>query len=102
MLTGGGDVDPSLYGEAPHETFHASEAGRDAYEIALIRAAFEAGLPIFAICRGMQVLNVALGGTLVQDIPSMVNGAAAPLRARAALSHRARSVGRQRLTARSS
>jgi putative glutamine amidotransferase len=75
MLTGGGDVDPSLYGEAPHESFHASEAGRDNYEIALIRAASQAGLPIFAICRGMQVLNVALGGTLVQDIPTMVAGA---------------------------
>ncbi len=75
MLTGGGDVDPSLYGEAPHETFQASEAGRDSYEVALIREAAGAQLPIFAICRGMQVLNVALGGTLVQDIPSMVNGA---------------------------
>jgi putative glutamine amidotransferase len=75
MLTGGGDVDPSLYGETPHESFHASEPGRDDYEMALIRAAADAGLPVFAICRGMQVLNVALGGTLVQDIPSMVAGA---------------------------
>jgi len=75
MLTGGGDVDPSLYGEPPHETFQASEAGRDAYEIALIRAAAQSKVPVFAICRGMQVLNVALGGTLVQDIPSMVAGA---------------------------
>lgn len=76
MLTGGGDVNPALYGEAPHETFQASEPGRDEYEIALVRAAMEAGIPIFAICRGMQLLNVALGGTLVQDIPTMVNGAA--------------------------
>jgi putative glutamine amidotransferase len=75
MLTGGGDIDPSLYGETPHPTFQASEPGRDEYEVALVRAAISAGLPIFAICRGMQVLNVALGGTLVQDIPSMVNGA---------------------------
>jgi putative glutamine amidotransferase len=75
MLTGGGDVDPTLYGEAPHETYQPSEPGRDAYEVALIRAATASDLPIFAICRGMQVLNVALGGTLVQDIPSMVNGA---------------------------
>lgn len=75
LLTGGGDVDPALYGEAAHESFQASEAGRDEYEIALIKAAAGAGLPIFAICRGMQVLNVAFGGTLVQDIPSMVNGA---------------------------
>jgi putative glutamine amidotransferase len=75
MLTGGGDVNPSLYGEAPHATFQASEAGRDEYEIALVEEAMKADLPIFAICRGMQLLNVALGGTLVQDIPSMVNGA---------------------------
>jgi putative glutamine amidotransferase len=75
LLTGGGDVDPSLYGEPPHQTFQASEPGRDAYEVALVRAAVAAKLPIFAICRGMQVLNVALGGTLIQDIPSMVNGA---------------------------
>ena len=75
MLTGGGDVDPALYGETPHATYQPSEAGRDEYEIALIQAASKAALPIFAICRGMQVLNVALGGTLIQDIPSMVNGA---------------------------
>jgi putative glutamine amidotransferase len=75
VLAGGGDVDPSLYGEAPHESFQASEPGRDEYEIALVREAITADLPIFAICRGMQLLNVALGGTLVQDIPSMVNGA---------------------------
>lgn len=75
MLTGGGDVDPSRYGETPHPTYQASEPGRDDYEIALITAAAKAALPIFAICRGMQALNVALGGTLIQDIPSMVNGA---------------------------
>ena len=75
MLTGGGDVDPALYGEAPHPTFQPSEQGRDEYEIELVRAAMKADVPIFAICRGMQVLNVALGGTLVQDIPSMINGA---------------------------
>jgi putative glutamine amidotransferase len=75
MLTGGGDVNPALYGEAPHSTFQASEPGRDEYEIALVKEAMKADLPLFAICRGMQVLNVALGGTLVQDVPSMVNGA---------------------------
>ena len=76
MLTGGGDVNPALYGEAPHPTFQPSEDGRDEYEIALVRTALEHSVPLFAICRGMQVLNVALGGTLIQDIPSMVNGAA--------------------------
>jgi putative glutamine amidotransferase len=75
LLTGGGDVDPSLYGEAPHSTFAAAEPGRDGYEIELVRRALEADLPVFAICRGMQLLNVARGGTLVQDIPSQIPGA---------------------------
>ena len=75
MLTGGGDVDPALYGEVANTTFQAAEDGRDDFEIALSRAAVASGIPFLAICRGMQVLNVALGGTLVQDIPTMVNGA---------------------------
>jgi putative glutamine amidotransferase len=70
LLTGGGDVDPSLYGEAPHPAFSAAEPGRDAYEIELVRRALDADLPVFAICRGVQVLNVARDGTLVQDIAS--------------------------------
>ena len=75
MLTGGGDVDPALYGEVANTTFQAAEDGRDAFEIALSRAAVASGIPFLAICRGMQVLNVAMGGTLVQDIPSEVTGA---------------------------
>ena len=75
LLTGGGDVDPALYGAEPHPSFVAAEPGRDAYEIALVRAALAADLPVLAICRGMQVLNVACGGDLVQDIPTEVNGA---------------------------
>lgn len=75
LFTGGGDVDPALYGEAAHETFSASEAGRDQYEIALAKLAITADLPVLAICRGIQIVNVALDGSLVQDIPSMVNGA---------------------------
>jgi len=75
MLTGGGDVDPMIYGEEPHGTFQAAEAGRDDFEIALSRAAMASGIPFLAICRGMQVLNVAMGGTLVQDIPSQIVGA---------------------------
>ena len=75
MLTGGGDVDPTLYGEEPLDTFQAADAGRDAFEIALSRAAVASGIPLLAICRGMQVLNVAMGGTLIQDIPSQVPGA---------------------------
>ena len=75
LLTGGGDVDPMQYGEAPHPTFDAAEPGRDAFEIGLVTAARQRQLPILAICRGIQVLNVACGGTLVQDIPSQVPGA---------------------------
>jgi putative glutamine amidotransferase len=75
MLTGGGDVDPALFGEGPHSTFEAAEPGRDAFEIALARAAVEARVPLLAICRGMQALNVALGGSLVQDIPTQIAGA---------------------------
>jgi putative glutamine amidotransferase len=75
MLTGGGDVDPQLYGEEPNATFQPAEDGRDAFEIALSRAAVASGIPFLAICRGMQVLNVAMGGTLVQDIPSQIAGA---------------------------
>ena len=70
LLTGGDDVDPAIYGEPPHPTYDVSEPGRDAFEIDLVRRALDADLPVLAICRGLQVLNVALGGTLIQDIPS--------------------------------
>lgn len=72
LLTGGGDVDPVWYGEARHEAVEDAEPGRDEFELDLARRAVEADLPVFAICRGAQVLNVASGGTLVQDIPSAV------------------------------
>jgi putative glutamine amidotransferase len=71
LLPGGGDVEPALYGEAPHPAFDAVETGRDAYELELARRATEADLPLLAICRGIQVLNVARGGTLVQHIPDI-------------------------------
>jgi putative glutamine amidotransferase len=74
LLAGGGDVHPSHFGEAPHPTFDAAESGRDQYEMELIRLAIERDLPLLAICRGIQVLNVARGGTLVQDIPSELSG----------------------------
>jgi putative glutamine amidotransferase len=72
LLTGGGDVDPVFYGEDRHETVEDAEPGRDEFELDLARRAVEADLPLLAICRGAQVLNVAAGGTLVQDIPSAV------------------------------
>jgi putative glutamine amidotransferase len=72
LLTGGGDVDPVLYGEQRHASVEDAEPGRDEFEIDLARRAMAADLPLLAICRGAQVLNVATGGTLVQDIPSAV------------------------------
>ncbi|MGE5198814.1 MAG: gamma-glutamyl-gamma-aminobutyrate hydrolase family protein, partial [Rhodospirillaceae bacterium] len=72
LLTGGADVAPERYGEARHPTVTGVDAARDEYEIALVRAALAADLPILAICRGLQVMNVAAGGSLVQDIPSQV------------------------------
>ena len=74
LLPGGGDVLPSMYGEAALPTFSPAEPGRDEYEAELVRRAFDADLPLLAICRGAQLLNVARGGTLVQDIPSEVAG----------------------------
>lgn len=72
VLTGGGDVDPRLYGEAPSPHVKLAEPGRDAFEVDLVVRALERDLPVLAICRGMQVLNVACGGTLVQHIPDAV------------------------------
>jgi putative glutamine amidotransferase len=73
LLTGGGDIDPVLYGEERHPTVEDAEPGRDEFEIDLARRARAADMPLLAICRGAQVLNVAAGGTLVQDIPSAVD-----------------------------
>ncbi len=70
LLSGGEDVDPARYGAALHPTTDTPHTGRDATEIALVEAAREARRPLLAICRGMQLLNVALGGTLVQDLPT--------------------------------
>lgn len=77
VLTGGGDVNPALFGEPQHPTFDPPEAGRDEAEIALVLQAVAIDLPLLAICRGVQVVNVALGGSLVQDIPSQIAGALA-------------------------
>jgi putative glutamine amidotransferase len=75
LLTGGEDIAPSRYGEAAHPSVVDVDAARDEFEIALVGEARRRNLPIFAICRGIQVLNVACGGTLVQDIASEVPGA---------------------------
>ena len=75
ILTGGDDVGPARYGEAAHPKTVEAEPARDEFEIALVNGARAQQLPLFAICRGIQVLNVACGGTLVQDIPTQINGA---------------------------
>ncbi len=75
LLTGGEDVDPELYGQPRHERLSTVNRRRDDTEIALVQAAREAGKPVLAICRGPQLLNVALGGTLIQDICACVPGA---------------------------
>jgi putative glutamine amidotransferase len=72
LLSGGGDIDPEIYGEAAHPATNEIEIDRDRVELALARWVVEQEKPFLAICRGIQVLNVALGGTLIQDIPSEV------------------------------
>ena len=75
VLTGGEDVDPSLYGAEPHPELGPVNCSRDLTELALLAAARERKLPTLAICRGIQVVNVGLGGTLVQDLASQHDGA---------------------------
>ena len=74
LLSGGVDVDPALYGQEPHPRLGRVNRRRDDFELALVREALRRDLPILAICRGHQLLNVATGGTLVQDIASSVQG----------------------------
>jgi putative glutamine amidotransferase len=68
LLIGGSDVDPSMYGAEPDPALEATFPERDEFEIALLRGALERSLPVLGICRGMHVINVALGGTLQQDL----------------------------------
>jgi len=70
LFTGGGDVSPAAYGAEPEETVRGVNTERDTFEFALVRKAHERKMPVMGICRGMQVINVALGGTLIQDLPS--------------------------------
>ncbi|TDD52311.1 gamma-glutamyl-gamma-aminobutyrate hydrolase family protein [Kribbella antibiotica] len=72
VIAGGCDVDPAAYDAVPHAETADTRPGRDAHEMVLVRAALEAELPLLAICRGLQVLNVALGGTLHQHLPEVV------------------------------
>lgn len=69
ILAGGHDVDPALYGADPHPATNGTFPRRDEVEIALVRRAVELDMPVLGVCRGMQVLNVAFGGTLLQHLP---------------------------------
>jgi putative glutamine amidotransferase len=69
VVAGGRDIDPSLYNAAPHEQTDIPDHRRDRFDIVMIRAAIDADLPFLAICRGMHILNVARGGTLIQHLP---------------------------------
>ena len=73
VVTGGaGDLDPTLYGDERHPETGPVQEKRDAYELALVRGALERGMPILGICRGMQILNVAYGGTIEQHLPDVL------------------------------
>jgi putative glutamine amidotransferase len=72
ILAGGADIDPAAYGEPPHPATKGTWPERDEFEVALARRALERDIPLLGICRGMQLLNVALGGTLVQHLPDDV------------------------------
>jgi putative glutamine amidotransferase len=77
LFTGGGDVDPVHYGESRHPKTDAPDVARDGFEFELARLALANDTPLLGVCRGLQVLNVAGGGTLIQDIASQVNQAVA-------------------------
>ena len=74
VIPGGGDVDPASYGEEPAPETAEVDPARDRWEAACVLAALEWRVPLLAVCRGIQVLNVALGGTLVQDVPTATGG----------------------------
>jgi putative glutamine amidotransferase len=73
LLSGGGDIDPAIYKEVRHPKTNDPDAARDTFELELARLALDSDLPMLGVCRGLQVINVAGGGTLIQDIPSEVN-----------------------------
>ncbi len=74
IISGGGDLDPTLYGDEPHAETQPAQPHRDRFELALLRAAIDADLPFLAIGRGMQALNVARDGSLIQHLPEVVGG----------------------------
>jgi len=72
LLSGGNDIDPAFYGQDPHPETGMIRPERDRFEVALARAAVERKMPLLGVCRGMELLNVALGGTLIQHLPDAV------------------------------
>ena len=78
LFTGGGDIDPGRYGAAPHPRTGRVSVPRDAAELELLDAAMGAGLPVLGVCRGMQLVNVARGGTLCQHLPHGAGHTPAP------------------------
>lgn len=73
VVTGGGDIDPTLFGEEPHPNLGMISPGRDSFELAIIRKIVKENKPLLAICRGIQILNIALGGDMYQDIYTQMN-----------------------------
>ncbi len=73
ILAGGGDIDPAVYGGEDHDTIYMTDVDRDRDEIAMVHRAFDADLPLFGICRGIQIVNVALGGSLHSHLPDILN-----------------------------
>jgi putative glutamine amidotransferase len=107
ILAGGADIDPSLYGAEPQEETQASNLDRDRFEFALASRALERDLPLLAVCRGMELLNVVCGGTLEQHVPETERHLHTPGRFRdhevrlEPGSLAARAVGRERVAVRS-
>jgi putative glutamine amidotransferase len=87
IFSGGGDIDPVHWNEEPHDQAYGFDEERDAFELEAIRKAVARDMPMLGICRGIQTVNVALGGTIVQDIPDLLPGA---------LQHRQQEDGKKR------
>lgn len=75
LIPGGDDLDPSYFSEEPHASVKMTERERTGFEISLLKAIMELGKPVLGICYGMQLINVAFGGSLYQDIASQIEGA---------------------------
>ena len=95
IVAGGSDVDPARYGAAPHPATDAPRPLRDDWESALLQAAIDAGLPFLGICRGLQMLNIHRGGSLIQHLPTW-SAATATARAASSRGTRSRSRGTRR------